>query len=57
MIKIKSIMPIDRGFKITVLINDQEQSGVTFLDPDDSLKVSVNGKTYELVGLSFIKEI
>lgn len=57
MIKIISVMPTSTGYKITALINGDKITGKTYFDYDGHDKIDIDGKTYELVGLSYLREV
>lgn len=57
MIKIISVMGTGTGYKITIIINGEKLTGHTYFDYDGHDKVDIDGKTYELVGLSYLREV
>lgn len=57
MIKIISFMITGTGYKITVMIDGDKVTGKTYFDHDGHDKIDINGKTYEIVGLSYLREV
>ena len=57
MIKIISFMITGTGYKIAIIINGDTFTGHTYFDYDGHDKVDIDGKTYELVGLSYLREV
>ena len=57
MIKINSVMVTGTGYKITIIINGEKLTGHTYFDYDGHDKIDIDGKTYELVGLSYLREV
>jgi hypothetical protein len=57
MIKIKWVKITGRGYQIAVEINGNTFMGHTYFDNDGHDKIDFDGKTYELVGLSYLKEV
>jgi len=57
MIKIKSFMINGTGYTITIEINGDTIKANTYFDYDGYDKIDIDGKTYELVGLSYLREV
>lgn len=57
MIKIKWVMPTGLGYKIGIDIDGESFTGQTYFDYDGHDKVNIDGKTYELIGLSYLREV
>jgi hypothetical protein len=57
MINIKSFKILGYCYQITVVINGEAITGHTYFDCDGYDKIDIDGKTYELVGLSYIREV
>lgn len=57
MIRIIRMMSTMSGHEITVIIDGIECHGKTYFDFDGHDKVIINGKKYELFGLSYIREV
>lgn len=57
MIKIKSFMINGTGYTITIEVNGDTITGKTYFDFDGYDKIDIDGKTYELVGLSYLREV
>ena len=57
MIKINSVMVTGTGYKITIEVNGDILTGHTYFDYDGHDKIDIDGKTYELVGLSYLREV
>ena len=57
MIKIKWLKITGRGYQIAVEINGDTLTGHTYFDYDGHDKIDIEGKTYELVGLSYLREV
>jgi hypothetical protein len=57
MIKIKSFKINGTGYTITIEVNGDTITGKTYFDFDGHDKVDIDGKTYELVGLSYLREV
>jgi len=57
MIKIKSFMINGTGYTITIEVNGDTIKAKTYFDFDGHDKVDIDGKTYELVGLSYLREV
>jgi hypothetical protein len=57
MIDIKSFKILGYCYQITVVINGEVITGKTYFDYDGHDKIDIDGKTYELVGLSYIREV
>jgi hypothetical protein len=57
MIKIKSFMINGTGYTITIEVNGDIIKAKTYFDYDGHDKVDIDGKTYELVGLSYLREV
>jgi hypothetical protein len=57
MIKIKSFKINGTGYTITIEVNGDIITGKTYFDFDGYDKIDIDGKTYELVGLSYLREV
>jgi hypothetical protein len=57
MIKIKAITGLANGFLITFDIDGETITGKTYFDDEGYDKIDVDGKTYELMGLSYLREV
>ena len=45
-----------KGYEITVTIKGETHTGNTFWDIDGVDKIIINGETYELVGISYLRK-
>jgi hypothetical protein len=57
MVKITSLRVTTTGYRLTLLIDNQTIVADTYYDCDGFDKVTIDDKTYELVGLSYLREI
>jgi hypothetical protein len=57
MIKIKRVMALGYGYQLTFEVDGITVSGKTYFDTDGHDKIDFDGKTYELVGLSYLREV
>ena len=57
MIKIKRVMALGYGYQLTFEVDGITVSGKTYFDSDGHDKIDFDGKTYELVGLSYLREV
>lgn len=57
MIKIKWIKILGYGYQVAFEVDGQTMSGKTYFDNDGRDKIDFDGKTYELVGFSYLKEV
>jgi hypothetical protein len=57
MIKITRVTCLGYGYKLTFELDGQTVSGKTYFDNDGHDKIDIDGKTYELVGLSYLREV
>jgi len=57
MIKIKWIKILGYCYQLAFEVDGQPVSGKTYFDNDGHDKIDIDGKTYELVGLSYLREV
>jgi hypothetical protein len=57
MIKIISSKHIGYCYELTIVLNGDTIKAKTYFDYDGHDKVDIDGKTYELVGLSYLREV
>jgi hypothetical protein len=57
MLKLKWIKILGYGYQVAFELDGQTMSGKTYFDYDGHDKIDINGKTYELVGLSYLREV
>lgn len=56
-IKITSFKVIPTGYELTVMMDDKPVTVQSYFDIDSRDKVKIGSVTYELVGLSYLKEV
>ena len=57
MIKIKAVTCLANGYLITFEVNGDTVTGKTYFDNEGYDKIDFDGKTYELMGLSYLREV
>lgn len=57
MIKLNSFTITGTGYKVSFTIGQDTYSAHTYFDNDGHDKIDFDGKTYELVGLSYLREV